>query len=43
MKYHYSYRRFTYPMMGRRHLPIYWSDPSGSFRFSDSSDKTSIS
>ena len=39
MKYHYSYRRFTYPMMGERQLPL---RRLGSFRtrgFSDSSDK----
>ena len=38
MKYHYSYRRFTYPMMGERQLPL----RRLGFRtrsFSDSSDK----
>ena len=31
MKYHYSYRRFTYPMMGRRrHLGFTAEGPSGS-------------
>ena len=41
MKYHYSYRRFTYPMMGKRHLRLvrlaFWA-----FRFSDSSDKLAL-
>ena len=40
MKYHYSYCRFTYPMMGRRHRPsglAFWV-----FRFSVFSDKLAL-
>ena len=40
MKYHYSYRRFTYPMMGKRRLPSGWTFLV--FRFSDSSDKPAL-
>ena len=35
MKYHYSYRRFTYPMMGRRRRHTLCGEPFGFmvFRF----------
>ena len=41
MKYHYSYRRFTYPMMGKRRLFLRdWTFLV--FRCSDSSDKPAL-
>ena len=39
MKYHYSYRRFTYPMMGERQQPGFLVRVLWTRSFSDSSDK----
>jgi len=42
MKYHYSYRRFTYPMMGKRHVPLFGGLALWAFASSDSSDKLAL-
>ena len=42
MKYHYSYRRFTYPMMGRDGTCQFIGLALWVFRFSDSSDKLAL-